>query len=130
MEWWKSYLSGNTAVHVRFREPRMNVRLAVYYGRTSRTAMTDFSVNVSSGGIFIETDLILPVDTDLFVEFTLPVNDRRIRCRSRVAWTNEPENRKSAVLPSGMGLQFLDLPFDDMTVIRNYIEEVGLRPAW
>ena len=130
MDWTRNYVSGNTAVQVRFREPRTNVRLAVYYGRGEHTVMTDYSVNMSVGGIFLETENVLPVDSTLVVEFRLPVNDRGIRCRSRVAWTNEPESRKTPSLPTGMGLQFLDLRLEDMNVIRNYIEEVGLKPAW
>ena len=74
--------------------------------------MSDYSVNMSFGGIFIESENVLPADTTLFVEFKLPVNNRRIKCKSRVAWTNEPQNPKSSALPAGMGLQFTDLSLD------------------
>jgi uncharacterized protein (TIGR02266 family) len=130
MESSQAFFSGNTALAMQYPDPRVNVRLAVYYGEGQDRVMSDYSVNMSFGGIFIESENILPTDTTLFVEFKLPVNEKQIRCKSRVAWTNEPENPKSAVLPTGMGLQFTDLTLDDMHVIRMYINEVGLRPTW
>ena len=124
------YFSGNAALAMPYPEPRVNVRFAVYYGEGRETVMSDYSVNMSFGGIFIESETVLPADTTLFVEFKLPVNNRQIRCKSRVAWTNEPENPKSSALPAGMGLQFTDLSLDDVHVIRKYIDEAGLRPTW
>jgi uncharacterized protein (TIGR02266 family) len=121
---------GNTARAAQFDDPRVNVRFVVYYGDGQDQAMSDYSVNMSFGGIFIESENVLPADTSLFVEFKLPVNNRQIKCKSRVAWTNEPENPKSSALPAGMGLQFTDLSLDDVHVIRKYIDEVGLRPTW
>ena len=130
MECSQAFISGNTAMAMQFPDPRVNVRIAVYYSKGQDRAMSDYSVNMSYGGIFIESENVLPPDTTLFVEFRLPVNNRRIRCKSRVAWTNEPENLKSSDFPAGMGLQFLDLSLDEVHVIRNYIDDVGLRPTW
>jgi uncharacterized protein (TIGR02266 family) len=126
----QAFYSGNTAKAVQLPDPRVNVRFAVYYGEGQGRIMSDYSVNMSYGGIFIESETILPPSTTLFVEFKLPVNNRQIRCRSQVAWTNEPENPKSPAFPAGMGLQFIDLSLDDVHVIRKYIDEVGLRPTW
>lgn len=124
------HFSGNAARALQFGDPRVNVRVVVYYGDGQENAMSDYSVNMSFGGIFIESENVLPADTTLFVEFKLPVNNRQIRCKSRVAWTNEPENPKTSALPAGMGLQFTDLSLDDVHVIRKYIDEVGLKPSW
>jgi uncharacterized protein (TIGR02266 family) len=124
------YISGNTAMAVEYDDLRVNVRFAVYYGEKQERVMSDYSVNMSFGGIFIESEKILPPDTTLLVEFKLPVYEKPIRCKSRVAWTNEPQNPKSSALPAGMGLQFIDLTLDDMHVVRSYIEEVGLKPSW
>jgi len=130
MRYSQAYISGNTAMAMQYPDPRVNVRFVVYYGEGNERVMSDYSVNMSFGGIFIESENILPADTTLFVEFKLPVNDKQIRCKSRVAWTNEPANPKSAILPTGMGIQFTDLTLDDMHVIRSYIDEVGLSPTW
>jgi uncharacterized protein (TIGR02266 family) len=125
----QTFRSGDTTIQVRFRQPRSRVRLAVFYGDDTRQLMTDYAVNMSSGGIFLESDMVLPVNTALQVEFNLPVNNRRIVCRSRVAWNSGSGHAKSR-RRTGMGLQFLDLPLDEMQVIRNYIAEVGLKAVW
>ena len=126
----QGYFSGNTAMKMDFGDPRVNVRFAVYYGEKKEKLMSDYSVNMSLGGIFIESERILPADTTLLVEFKLPVYEKPIRCKSRVAWTNEPDNPKSSALPKGMGLQFVDLTLDEIHVVRTFIEEVGIRPTW
>ena len=124
------YVIGNTARKLDFGDPRVNVRFAVYYGERKEKLMSDYSVNMSLGGIFIESERILPTDTSLVVEFKLPAYEKPIRCKSRVAWTNEPDNPKTSALPKGMGLQFVDLTLEEVHVVRTFIEEVGIRPTW
>ena len=126
----KTFRSGDTTIHVQYREPRSNVRLAVFYGKHSRKLMTDYAVDMRFGGIFLESEHVLPVNSSLRVEFNLPVNNRRIACRSRVAWTSGSGQANARLCPSGMGLQFLDLTIEEMHVIRNYIAEVGLKAVW
>lgn len=121
------FRDGDTTVRVHFRPPRSTVRLAVFYGEDRRRLMTDYAVNMSTGGIFLESAAVLPVDTTLHVEFSLPVNGRRIACRSRVAWNRRSE---ASLRHPGMGLQFLDLPLEELHVIRNYIAEVGVEAVW
>ncbi len=112
-------------------EPRYRVRLAIYYGSEQKQLMTNYSVNMNTGGIFIETNRILPVDTPLTVEFMLPgKKDKLITCKARVAWTNEPGERKAPQLPAGMGLQFLGLSLDDLHAIRDFLEIGELSPTW
>jgi uncharacterized protein (TIGR02266 family) len=111
-------------------ETRSNARLAIYYGPENQSLMTDFAVNMSTGGVFIETETVLPVDTPLILEFQLPGQDNRITCRARVAWTNEPENPRKPSLPSGIGMQFLDLSLENMHAIRQFLNKGHLVPTW
>ena len=120
---------GNTLLEQRY-EPRYKTRLAIFYGSGKQGLMTDYSVNVSTGGIFIETEKPMPVDTTLFVKFMLPANGETVSCKTKVAWTNEPAEIKAKDLPLGMGLRFLDLSRDRIHAIRSYIGEEGLEPAW
>ncbi len=62
---------------------------------------------MSTGGMFIETSELLPVDTLLMVELMLPGKETPMACKARVAWTNGPHTLKKQSLPYGMGLQFL-----------------------
>jgi uncharacterized protein (TIGR02266 family) len=112
---------------------RSHVRLAVYY-RGQENLLKDYTVNMSSGGVFIETRTMLPVDTISYMQFRLPDTepdtDTIITCNARVAWTNEPGLLKKSSLPPGMGLQFLDLSLDDMYVIRDYLSKGNFVPIW
>lgn len=120
---------GNTVLEENC-EPRYKARLAIYYGTNPQLPMKDYSINMSTGGIFVETSDPLPEDTNLYVKFMLPDVSAPITCKGKVAWTNEPDKQKSSGMPSGMGMQFVDLPLDKMHVIREYIHEQGLEPVW
>ena len=111
------------------KSPRYMARLCISYSRGSKV-LTDYSVNMSTGGVFLETDNLLPVDSLLTVEFTLRDNPTAIKCTGRVAWLNHPEALKNQNLPVGMGLQFVGLSLDDMNTIRQFIKEQALLPAW
>jgi uncharacterized protein (TIGR02266 family) len=120
-------------LNIEFRKsPRYMARLSISYccGTNPEKVLADYSVNMSTGGVFIETDNILPVDSLLTVEFTLRDNPTAIKCTGRVAWLNHPEALKNQNLPVGMGLQFVGLSLDDMNTIRQFIKEQSLLPAW
>lgn len=110
--------------------PRYGARLRVHYGHNPGDLISDYTINLSTGGLFLETTNILPVDTPLDVEFILPNSDKIIRCKSRVAWVNHPELIKSPQLPVGMGLQFIGLTLEQMDLIRQFIKEENLLPSW
>jgi len=118
-------------LHIQFRKtPRHIARLRVRFGSNQESLLTDYAINVSTGGVFIETSTILAVDTIISVEFILPQNIETISCEARVAWVNHPEKIINPNLPSGMGLQFLNLSPNDMKAIREYIKKEALMPFW
>jgi hypothetical protein len=47
-----------------------------------------------------------------------------------VAWVNHPEDIVNPNLPTGMGLQFLNLSPNEMKSIREYIKKEALMPFW
>jgi len=111
-------------------DPRFTSRIAIFNGPNQQKLMSDYSVNMSTGGVFIETVNILPVNTSLIVIFKLPDNDTIITCKSRVAWIKEPGDLRKFSLPSGMGLQFLDLSPEHKHIIRDYLNKGNLVPTW
>lgn len=118
-------------LNIRFRTtPRFIARLAISYGENPEKLLSDYSINLSTGGVFIETADYLPVDTILNISFILPENERTICCKGRVAWVNHPELLANPNLPAGMGLQFLDISLDDMNAVRQYIKNEALMPFW
>lgn len=110
--------------------PRYKVRLTIHYGTEPQELLTNYAVNISTGGLFLETGQVLPVETPLTIAFTLPVNNAHITCRARVAWVNGPIARSKPLLPVGMGLQFLDLGLEDLRAIRDFLDKGNLSPTW
>ncbi len=112
------------------RDPRFKARIAVFNSPSQKKLISNYTVNMSTGGVFLETGNILPEDTLLMVKFKLPEKDEVICCNARVAWTNVPGALKKYSLPPGMGLQFLNLSLEDMHAIREYLDTGDLVPTW
>ena len=110
--------------------PRYLTRIAIFYGPFQKKILTDYSINLSTGGVFIESSMILPEDTELTVKFNLPDSDTIITTNARVAWINDPDNIKKASLPPGMGLQLLDLSMEDLHTIRTFLDTGEFMPTW
>ena len=111
-------------------DPRYLTRIAIFYGPYQKKILTDYSINMSTGGIFIETSMILPEDTKLTVKFKLPHTDSMIIAKARVAWINDPLDLKKLFFPAGMGFQFLDLSSENMCTIRTYLDKGAFVPTW
>ncbi|HSS49706.1 MAG TPA: TIGR02266 family protein, partial [Thermoanaerobaculia bacterium] len=69
--------------------------------------LSDFSANVSPGGMFIRTRTPQPVGTVLELEFRLGDGFELIRGRGEVVWTRAEDEGPGR--PAGMGLRFLEL---------------------
>ncbi len=85
--------------------------------------------NINAGGAFIESKELLPIDYKLQVQFELSDNSDIISCTARVAWVNHPEWIKCEKLPSGMGVQFIDLEDEDQKQIVEFIEAQLANPG-
>jgi len=109
---------------------RYSARLRVHYGTSSDDLLYDYSIDLSTGGLFLASDHPLPLNSPLRMEFILPTSEKAICCNARVAWVNGANRIRKSTLPTGMGVQFLDLTLADMDAIRQYIESVNLEPAW
>jgi uncharacterized protein (TIGR02266 family) len=101
-------------------QPRFDVRLPVRYGTRHDHWIDNFSVNLSTGGVFLETTDFLPVGTCIKVVFTLP-RGICIECAAQVTWLNDPQSRSQPLLPAGVGLKFLDIEKKKVTALRNFL---------
>jgi len=125
--------TARTFLHLKCRAaPRVKVRLAISYGPREREMLSKFTVNVSTGGVFVETEEIPAVDTPLDIIFELPDVKGGVRSRARVAWLNRPDRIISPLLPTGMGLEFLDLSLEDLEAIFAFVKKEFLtrRVPW
>ncbi len=99
-------MTSSAVQHNQEHDSRLKVCLTISDGPDQDRTIMNYVVNMSTGGMFIETSDLLPVDTLLKVELMLP-GKTPITCKARVAWTNGPHSLKKQSLPYGMGLQFL-----------------------
>lgn len=83
---------------------------------------SDFTYDVSEGGIFIETDITLPSGVVVDLEFTLPDEPVAIRAHGRVARSISTEQAGPG-RPSGIGIQFTEIAPADVGKIRSYVEK-------
>lgn len=83
------------------REPRLPITLQVQY-RTSGAFLVAYSMNLSKGGIFMETKTPLDVGAHVTLRFEVP-GAGRLEVEGEVAWV-----RKDSAdgLPDGMGVRF------------------------
>lgn len=109
--------------------PRYSARLLVRYGPDPLHFRTDHSIDLSTGGLFLESDHPLDPGAQLKLDLLFPDSEKRISCRARVVWTNHPEFLQKPELPPGMGLQFLGLTLTDMEILDDYIKEGKLTPV-
>lgn len=101
--------------------PRFLVRLPMRCGVLHQDLADNYTVNLSTGGVFLEAQHVLPVGTPLRVAFTLPDAGTTIACTGEVTWVNKPEQRCQPLLPSGMGLKFVDLGDREVSAIQKFL---------
>lgn len=104
---------------------RAPVSLAVHY-RTKGSFLMSYSLNLSKGGIFLETPNTLPLGTTLQVRFTVPGANAPIELESQVVWVRETTSEEG--FPPGLGLQFNQLESNIGVVIDGLIQDfTGVR---
>ena len=109
---------------------RLKAQIRVYYGSAPQKLLSEFSVDLSAGGLYVQTDFSLEVDESLTLRLSLPGQQGMVHCQARVAWVNPKENRRKPDLPPGMGIQFVDLSLEDLKSIRRFLEHNELEPSW
>ncbi|HKJ03973.1 MAG TPA: response regulator [Geopsychrobacteraceae bacterium] len=122
----RKYLKIDTRSNQRFNVANLKIR----YGTNMQVNLVDYCVNLSMGGLFLASANVLPVDTELAVEFILPNQATSVSCQAKVVWVNGPIEQVNQNLPTGMGLCFLDLTLDDLNSIREYLSVGRLIPVW
>jgi uncharacterized protein (TIGR02266 family) len=79
---------------------------------------TGLADDISEGGVFVASDELLRLGTDLRLEFSLPDIGDAITARGVVRWLRLPH----AGAPAGMGIQFLELRDEDRQRIARFVK--------
>ncbi|PLX89247.1 MAG: hypothetical protein C0618_01680 [Desulfuromonas sp.] len=104
-------------------EPRSEAKVRVQYGNPPQKDFSDYTVNLSTGGLFLETDNPLAQNETLTLTFHLSGQEQPICCDGRVAWINAPHAPHNPSLPAGMGIQFINLSLEQMHQIRTFLQQ-------
>ena len=103
------------------RSERLQHELLVAY-RTVDGFITDWAVNISRGGIFINTRKPLPVGTTVRLILSLPDATFPFDLGGRVRRVVEFDNATNQV--PGMGIEFLDVDEEKRARIERFVERL------
>lgn len=90
--------------------------------RSEHNFYTGLTQNISSGGLFIATNLLLPVGSRLHVEFTLPDHQPAIESEAEVRWLRDATWLKHVEGEQGMGVRLLSLPDEAQRAIDDFLK--------
>lgn len=98
----------------RRRHQRTPLSMLVQYRfDTFEDFLAEYSLNLSPGGLFICTEEPREEGSIIYVQFTLKDGSRLIEGMGRVVRVNP----KGGPAPSGMGVEFLNLDEDSLTLV-------------
>jgi len=82
------------------------------------------SMDISEGGMFLETDYPAQVDEIFELAFSLPgAADQIIEVQARAVWLNREGNLTRPSYPIGTGVEFVDLSDTSADLIKQYIKD-------
>src|SRR6476660_1752878 len=103
------------------KSERLQHELLVAY-RTVDGFISDWAVNISRGGIFINTRNPLTVGTTVRLIISLPDTQFPFDLTGRVARVNEFDNPSNQV--PGMGIEFVDVDDDKRGRIERFVDRL------
>jgi len=114
------YIEINNQFVERREHPRAVVKIEIEFKHTI-DFVSSYMLNISKGGLFIKTDEALPLDTIVFLRFTLPDDNKPIETAGKVVWCNT--RKEKGYFPNGMGIKFLKLHSNDAEKIKIFVDE-------
>jgi len=86
--------------------------------------ISDWTMNISKGGMFISTRNPLPEGTNLTLKLKVPESEEEITLEGEVVWKVKPEESGGTLIP-GMGLKFKNIDEEVIKKIERIIGEKG-----
>lgn len=103
------------------RPPRLEYELPVAY-RTVSGFVTDWAVNISRGGLFINTQKPLPVGTHVKLIVSLPGTEFPFDMTGRVTRVNESHAAPNQV--PGMAIEFVGVDEEKRIRLEEFVERL------
>lgn len=102
----------------RRKTPRANAYLCIDLC-SEHNFWTGLTMNLSEGGVFVATHVILPVGTLVGLHLELPRQSKRMMVLGEVRWTRAFTGNED--VPPGLGIQFIGLDLDSLAAIRVFV---------
>lgn len=83
--------------------------------------------DLSEGGVFLESDTPLTVNSELELEITLP-GEKSFTLKARVKWVRDVEDAAREGFKPGMGLEFIDPAPEKSAAIRRFLQAAATAP--
>ena len=99
---------------------RLPIRITVEYADLE-DFLTDYTANLSIGGMFIETEEPLGVGTHFRLRFSVPNREAPIDTIAEVRWSQA--RKPSSPLSPGMGVRFRELSPDDREAVQEMLSD-------
>lgn len=78
------------------------------------------SKNLSLGGVFLVSDLLLEAGVRVYLEFTLPHRPNLVIVKGEIVWAKDEAEEG---ISGGMGVRFLNLDIESKKIITEYINQ-------
>jgi len=124
LEIGRSFLAG---IRERRRPCLLTLRV-----RFQEDAFTGRGLDLSSGGVFLQTDRNLTDGSELQLELHLTRGNAAgpwINCTGTVAWRNTSEQPRRPNHPPGYGVKFKDVPMQSIGVLQGFLRSLDREPA-
>ncbi len=99
---------------------RQDIRLLVEYTSVDEF-LTDWTANISVGGMFLRTDEPRPRGSTFRLRFRIPDRPTPVEAHGEVAWVVPPGGRQPP--EAGMGIRFTNVSDADVQDIARLIQE-------
>ena len=103
-------------------EKRLPIQLDVRY-QSLEGFISDYSMNISQGGLFISTRNPLPLGTRIALKVGFPDAEVPLNIEGEVVWVSEYDKKSKSNLIPGMGIQFRNLDDMEKKMIEDFIAQ-------
>ncbi len=97
---------------------RVDAKLIIWYQTLEEDEISfgkPLSKNVSAGGILLELDDNLHVNTNLAIKFKIPNHEKDLHIKGKVVWSKKLDSGKTDV-----GIEFVAITDEDRKIIDEY----------
>ncbi len=81
-------------------------------------------LNISRGGVYIQTDSPHPLGTEIDLEFALPGIEETIKAKGLVVWVHERAKTSISSYQPGMGIKFKEISPEGLTAITTCVDKL------